>query len=442
MRKKLNRIDILALALGCIIGWGSFTLPGSKFLPQSGIISTAIGLILGGIAIVFIQQGYHIMMESHKEDGGEFSYTYTHMGKANGFIVGWSLTLCYISMVPLNATAFVLVLKKIFGSRVDFIYLYHVAGYPVYLSEILIASIIIIIFAFINIKGLKMSSRVQNIMILLMVVNVIIVFIAMFIKLDHKLVLDTYILNYKFNIAEVAKVFAIIPFLFVGFDVIPQVSTELNFEPSKATRMAIIAIFSGVLFYNLLNITTGLVYTPDKAMLEEWALGSAVLDNIGYIGFLLLSISLAGAVAGGINGFTLSSSKLIGALSNYRLIPAKYNLENKNGVFENGVKFVVLISLIAPWFGRKIIIYIVDMSSLLAAISYLYVCLIGVKRAKGMKRFLSALGALVSITFIGLLIIPGSPGQLSTISLVLVFCWAIMGFVYYKKYSTKIKSAD
>ena len=442
MRKKLNRIDILALALGCIIGWGSFTLPGSKFLPESGIISTAIGIMLGGIAIVFIQQGYHIMMESHKEDGGEFSYTYNHMGKANGFIVGWSLTLCYISMVPLNATAFVLVLKKLFGSRVDFIYLYQAAGYPVYLSEILIASIIIIIFAFINIKGLKMSSRVQNIMILLMVVNVIIVFIAMFIKVDHKLVMDTYILNYKFNIAEVAKVFAIIPFLFVGFDVIPQVSTELNFEPSKATRMAIIAIFSGVLFYNLLNITTGLVYTPDKAMLEEWALGSAVFDNIGYIGFLLLSISLAGAVAGGINGFTLSSSKLIGALSNYRLIPAKYSLENKNGVFENGVKFVALISLIAPWFGRKIIIYIVDMSSLLAAISYLYVCLIGVKRTKGMKRFLSALGALVSITFIGLLIIPGSPGQLSTISLILVFCWAIMGFIYYKKYSTKIKSVD
>lgn len=439
MRKKLNKIDILTLALGSIIGWGSFTLPGSKFLHESGIISTAIGLILGGFAIVFIQKGYHIMMERHHEDGGEFSYTYKSLGKANGFIVGWSLTLCYISMVPLNATAFVLVLKKLFGSRVDFIYLYKVAGYPVYLSEIIISSLIILLFAYVNRKGLSFSSMIQNILILLMVVNVIIVFVFMLMKTDHSVIMDTYIINYKFNSAEVAKVFAIVPFLFVGFDVIPQVSTELNFEAPKATRIAIVAIFAGVLFYNLLNITTGLIYSPEKALLEQWALGSAVLDNIGYIGFILLIISLTGAVAGGINGFMLGSSKLIGALSMYGLIPTKYKKENHNGVFENGVKFVALISLIAPWFGREAIIYIVDMSSLLSAIAYFYVCYIGFKNSKGSNRYLSAMGALISLVFIGLLTIPGSPGRLSSPSMVLMLLWGVLGYLYYRRYSNTMK---
>jgi len=60
--KKLNPIDILSLALGAIIGWGSFTLPGTKFLPESGVINTAIGLILGGLAVTFIQKGYHVML--------------------------------------------------------------------------------------------------------------------------------------------------------------------------------------------------------------------------------------------------------------------------------------------------------------------------------------------------------------------------------------------
>ncbi|HBL06775.1 APC family permease [Clostridium sp. UBA7791] len=442
MKKKLNRIDILALALGSIIGWGSFTLPGSKFLHESGIISTAIGFILGGLAIVFIQKGYHIMMEKHNEDGGEFSYTYNNLGKGNGFIVGWSLTLCYISMVPLNATAFVLVLKRLFGSAVDFIYLYQIAGYPVYLSEVIIASLIILVFAYINIKGLKLSSMVQNILILLMVVNVIIVFAFMFMKVDHSLIRDTYINNYKFNITEVVKVFAIVPFLFVGFDVIPQVSTDLNFEAPKATRMALLAIFAGVLFYNLLNITTGLVYTPEKALLEQWALGSAVLDNMGYIGFILLIISLAGAVAGGINGFMLGSSKLIGALSRYKLIPAKYKEKNKNDVFENGVKFIAVVSLIAPWFGREVIIYIVDMSSLLAAVAYFYVCYIGFKNSIGVDKYFSALGAFIGLVFIGLLIIPGSPARLSRPSMVLVILWAVLGYFYYKKYSKTMKSID
>lgn len=439
MRKKLNRIDILTLALGSIIGWGSFTLPGSKFLHESGIISTAIGFLLGGLAIVFIQQGYHIMMKKHNEDGGEFSYTYNNMGKINGFIVGWSLTLCYISMIPLNATAFVLVLKKLFGSRVDFIYLYQIAGYPVYLSEILIASLIILVFTYINIKGLKLSSSIQNIMILLMVLNVVTIFIFMFIKIDHRFIMDTYILSYKFNIAEVAKIFAIVPFLFVGFDVIPQVSTELNFEASKATKMALLAIFSGAIFYNLLNITTGLVYTPEKALREQWALGSAVLDNMGYIGFLLLIISLAGAVAGGINGFMLGSSKLIGSLSKYNFIHSKYKEENHNGVFENGVKFVALVSLIAPWFGREVIIYIVNMSSLLAAIAYFYVCYIGFKNSTGIDRYFSAVGSLTSLVFIGLLLLPGSPGRLSNPSMILMIIWAILGYFYYKRYSRSMK---
>jgi len=439
MRKRLNKIDILALALGSIIGWGSFTLPGSKFLHESGIISTAIGFILGGLAIVFIQKGYHIMMEKHREDGGEFSYTYNNMGKTNGFIVGWSLTLCYISMVPLNATAFVLVLKKLFGSRIDFIYLYNVAGYPVYLSEILIASLIILLFAYINIKGLQLSARVQNIMILLMVVNAIIVFAYMFMKTDHSLIMNTYILNYRFHITEVARIFAIVPFLFVGFDVIPQVSTDLNFEAPKATRMALLAILAGVIFYNLLNITTGLVYTPEKALLEEWALGTAVLDHMGYLGFILLIISLAGAVAGGINGFMLGSSKLIGSLSAYRLIPEKYKKENHNGVFENGVKFVALVSLIAPWFGREVIIYIVNMSSLLAAVAYFYVCYIGFKNSRGLDRYASAVGAFMSLMFIALLLIPGSPAILSAPSMVLTIIWAVLGYFYYKKYSKIMK---
>ncbi|WP_102400380.1 APC family permease [Haloimpatiens massiliensis] len=439
MRKKLNRIDILALALGSIIGWGSFTLPGSKFLHESGIVSTAIGFILGGLAILFIQKGYHIMMENHHEDGGEFSYTYKNMGKVNGFVVGWSLTLCYISMVPLNATAFVLVIKKLFGAAMEFGYLYKIAGYPVYLSEIIIASLIILVFAYVNIKGLKFSSRVQNIMILLMVINVIVVFIFMFMKTEHSLIMNNYIVNYKFNITEVAKIFAIVPFLFVGFDVIPQVSTELSFEATKATRMAILAILAGVLFYNLLNITTGLVYTPEQALLEQWALGTAVLNNMGYTGFILLIISLVGAVAGGINGFMLGSSKLIGSLARYRLIPSKYKKENRNGVFESGVKFVALASLIAPWLGREVIIYIVDMSSLLAAVAYFYVCYIGFKHSKGIDRGFSAIGTFISLLFIGLLIIPGSPARLSSPSIILMILWAILGYFYYKRYSGSMK---
>lgn len=435
MEKKLNRLDILSLVLGSIIGWGSFTLPGTKFLKESGVINTAIGFIVGGIAVTFIQKGYYIMMKNHGEDGGEFSYTYENMGRTHGFVVGWSLILCYLSLVPLNATAFVLVIKKLFGSGLEMLYLYDVAGYSVYLSEVLIASFIIILFAWINIMGIRTSSRVQNIAVLFLVLNVLIIFILMLLKTDKSIFMENYILNYDFKISEVSKILAIVPFLFVGFDVIPQVSTELNFKAEKATRVAVISIFAGVVIYNLLNIITSLVYSPREALGEEWALGTAVMSNIGVFGFFLLVIALAAAVTGGINGFMLSSSKLIGSLSTYGLFPSKYKEKNKAGVFEKGIRFVAFISLIAPWFGREVIIYIVDMSSLLAAIAYFYVCYISSKFAKKKKeKYISLAGCFVSLVFIALLLIPWSLGRLSLPSLIFMLLWIIVGFFYYRRY--------
>ncbi|MDE8193239.1 APC family permease [Erysipelothrix rhusiopathiae] len=434
MRKRLSKLDILALALGSIIGWGSFTLPGTKFLPESGVINTAIGLILGGIAIIFIVQGYHVMMSTHHEDGGEFSYTYNNLGKKHGFIVGWFLILCYISMVPLNATAFVLVVKKLFGSVVTFGYLYDIGGTSVYLSEILIASSIIIVFAKINIQGLKMSSKVQNVMILLTVANIMVIFTMMLTTQGTSVLKEYYITPYTFDLAQIAKVFAIAPFLFVGFDVIPQVSTDLDFSASKAVRVTILAVFAGVVFYNLNNITTALVFAPQAGLLEEWALGSAVLSRLGFAAFILLLISLAGAVSGGINGFMLGGSKLIGALAQYKLIPEKYNYENQNGMYTKAIRFITIVSLVAPWFGREMIIYIVDMSSLLAAIVYFYVCMISYRKSIGYSRKLSAVGAFVSLVFMGLLVIPGSPGQLQLPSFIFMIIWSSLGVFYYFKY--------
>lgn len=434
MRKRLSKLDILALALGSIIGWGSFTLPGTKFLPESGVINTAIGLILGGIAIIFIVQGYHVMMSTHHEDGGEFSYTYNNLGKKHGFIVGWFLILCYISMVPLNATAFVLVVKKLFGSVVTFGYLYDIGGTSVYLSEILIASSIIIVFAKINIQGLKMSSKVQNVMILLTVANIMVIFTMMLTTQGTSVLKEYYITPYTFDLAQIAKVFAIAPFLFVGFDVIPQVSTDLDFSASKAVRVTILAVFAGVVFYNLNNITTALVFAPQAGVLEEWALGSEVLSRLGFAAFILLLISLAGAVSGGINGFMLGGSKLIGALAQYKLIPEKYNYENQNGMYTKAIRFITIVSLVAPWFGREMIIYIVDMSSLLAAIVYFYVCMISYRKSIGYSRKLSAVGAFVSLVFMGLLVIPGSPGQLQLPSFIFMIIWSSLGVFYYFKY--------
>lgn len=42
MKKQMRKIDVLAVAVGSIIGWGCFVMPGNSFLPSAGPIGTVI----------------------------------------------------------------------------------------------------------------------------------------------------------------------------------------------------------------------------------------------------------------------------------------------------------------------------------------------------------------------------------------------------------------
>lgn len=434
MRTKLNKIDVFSIVLGSIIGWGSFMLPGTKFLKEAGVINTTIGLTLGALFIIIIQNSYYIMLENHDDEGGEFSFTYKHCGRNHGFIVGWFLLLAYLTIIPLNGTAFPLVIRKIFGDMFQFGYLYSIAGYEVYIGEVIISSLIVILFAYINIKGIKESAKVQNIIALTLVFLVFTVFIAMFIKVDRTNFLNNYIYDYQFSLGEVLKIFAITPFAFVGFDNIPQICKEFDFGARKASLIAVASVSIGSLIYSVLNMTTGLVYSPQEAAALDWALGTGVLSVLGRFGFLLLVIALSAAVTSGINGFMISTSKLMGSISNHHMVPKKYAYVNENGVFKNAILFATAISLIAPWFGREVILWIVDMSSLGAAIAYFYVCFIAFRLGKSMfRKIISLLGVIASLLTVVLLLAPTSPASLGKESRIALVLWIVLGIVFYMK---------
>ncbi|MEL3912379.1 APC family permease [Treponema pedis] len=437
----LSKFAILNLVIGAIIGWGSFILPGVSFLPNSGIINTALGLCIGGVFVIIIQKAYQVMLRCHVGEGGEFSYTLSNMGKVHGFAVGWSLSLCYLSMIPLNATAYVLILRKIFGKVMLWGYMYNFGPTSVYLADILIASAPIIIFTLINLRGLQLSSKIQNIMSSSLVIIVIGLFFIILTKSDLKAFSENYLGFEKISFIKAASVIAIIPFLFVGFDVVPQVSVDLGFSPSKTHHTTILAIFFGILLYNLLNMIAGLSYGPAEAAQVEWAVGSSVTDKTGIIGFLFLLVALFSAVTGGINGFMISSSKLFGAISQENLSPKFLGEKNEKGIYHKAILFIAAVSLIGPWIGREVIILIVDMASVLAALAYTYVGFIGIKKSLSVfEKIMCILTCLVGAVFIGLLLIPGSPAQLSKGSMIFLIAWGLLGVLFYR-FGTKQRNS-
>jgi len=432
-KKGLSKFDILNLVIGSIIGWGSFILPGQLFLPKSGVLSTLLGLCIGGLFVIIIQKAYQIMLTCHVGEGGEFSYALANLGSVHGFIVGWSLSLCYLSMIPLNATAYVLIFRKIFGSVMLWGHLYKVGPIDVYVADILIASAPIIIFTLINLKGLILSARIQNIMSTSLVVIVVALFLIILSKSDLQAFSTNYLGEGQVTLAKITPVLAIVPFLFVGFDVIPQVSQDLKFKPAKAHLTAIVAISFGILVYVLLNTIAGLSFGPDEAKSVEWAVASSVTSKTGMVGFVFMLIALFSAVTGGINGFMIGSSKLLGAIANEKLSPAFLGEKNEKGLYPKAILFIAAVSLIAPWIGRDVIILIVDMASVLAALAYSYVGFIGIRCSKKtLEKLACILTVIIGLIFIGLLLIPGSPAQLSLGSVLFLIAWTVLGILFYR----------
>ncbi|MFI3886511.1 APC family permease [Streptococcus parauberis] len=436
MTNKLSKIDVLALVVGSVIGWGAFYLPGQKFLHQSGVINTALGFLLGWIMIYFVQIAYHVMMLNHKDKGGEFSYVYNHLGKKHGFIVGWSLSFCYLTLIPLNASALTLVIKSLIPNF-SYFYLYTIVGNKVYLSDLIVSTLIIYCFYQINKRGISLSMNFQKLLILLLVVIVLSLTSLILIKdYNSNIFISNYISHYHFDVSQILQILAVIPFLFVGFDIVPQVITDLGFNRHFATRMTVIATGFGVLIYNAINLLTALTFSPKAAHHLTWASGSAVLNHFGWLGFFMLAIALFAAIVGGINGFMVGSSRVIASLASYRLLPKYFEIENEVEVPVNALKFITFISILMPLLGRMIILYIVDLSSLMAGLTYAYVSFISISLSKTkLEKTFCYLGFIVGLTFMMLLISPGSPSQLRPMSFLILLLWVLLGYFYYTKLS-------
>lgn len=54
LEKSLSPLQVCALALGSIVGWGCFVLPGDMFLPQAGPVGTLLGFFVGACLISFV----------------------------------------------------------------------------------------------------------------------------------------------------------------------------------------------------------------------------------------------------------------------------------------------------------------------------------------------------------------------------------------------------
>ena len=451
LAKSLKPHWVWAIAFGSAIGWGAFVLP-VDWMATSGPLGVIIGYSIGAALMIIIGVSYGYLIERLPVSGGEFAYTYVGLGRFHAFFCGWFLTLGYMSIVALNASALALLGKFVLPSVIEQGYMYTIAGWDVYIGEIIVACIALIAFALVNIRGASLSGFTQFIFCICLLGGVILLTIAMILNPSSSFSNMQPLFKPEVGaISSIIAIVAIAPWAYIGFDNIPQAAEEFKFTAKKSFKLIVIALLCSALVYALTTIATA-VGQPWIASVEAgsaWGTGMVVENAYGTFGIILLAFALMMGVFTGLNGFYVSTSRLLFAMGRAKVLPKTFGkLHSKYKTPQAGILFTLIATMAAPFFGREVLMWIVDMSSLGVTIAYFYACFVAYRLFKWsdkqdvpnnqqfsfvspVRKFFSLLGVISSIGFFLLLVTPGSPGFLSTPSWIALIVWISLGALFF-----------
>lgn len=468
LKRQLSPTHVWAIAFGCIIGWGSFINPGKKFLPNSGVAGTAIAMVLGALVMVIIAFSYAYMVPKYPKAGGEFTFTKMCFGKTAAYLCGWFLVAAYLTNVPMNSTAIGLIVDGLDGTAdiLKFGFHYQIAGFDVWMGEMIVAMTILILFGVLNILGVKKAGFIQTILACLLAVSAFTLCLAGIFSAKAKGINMQPVWGFDKTAAMAAgattadigdfahkgtsgilsailATFAIAPWAFVGFDTIPQAAEEFKFSYKKVMGIMIVAIAFGCFVYvsNNTVAAAALENWPDRVMAGDWVLLIAAEELLGTFGKVLIGVGVSCAVLSGIMGFYLASSRLMYSMSRDGYLPKWFGeIDEKHNTPKNAMIFCIIISLSGPILGREALGWFVDMSAIGASIGYLCTSaatLVTIKRDKDgtpLLKIMALIGIIFSLTFIVLQLIP-IPGlngvHFGKESYILLLVWIAIGAVFY-----------
>ncbi|MFC0059896.1 APC family permease [Vibrio inusitatus] len=426
--KNIGKIELFTIALGSVIGWGAFMLPGTFFLNNAGVLNTLIGFSVAIVMIAIIESNYSVLMSKYRSKGGEYTFAREEFGNKVGFSTGWVLLLAYVSIIPLNATAIPMVFEKVLPFYSKGLLLYTIVEFPVYLNDLIISLTAIFFFCYVQLRGLNFSSTMQNTMVFILLVCVVILFIGT-LTVSSPVHYENFESNYgNLDINSVIKIISFAPWAFIGFDTVAQVSSESKVNAKTASLMALVAVIFGGFVYNAINVVTAFGLPNESLNAHAWATGDAVYNLMGPVALIIVGLAMFGAVLSGLNGFFMTSTRLTAAM-----VPSHFT---KRCGFREVIIFVSLISMIVPFFGRNALFWFVDISSVGASFAYLVTSLAAYKLSNTrIRKCISVAGIGCSLLFLIFLLTPFFESNIPLVSTIVLFLWCVFGLVIFNIFS-------
>ena len=143
---------------------------------------------------------------------------------------------------------------------------------------------------------------------------------------------------------------AIAPWAYVGFDNIPQTAEEFNFAPNKTFKLIVYSLLAAALTYVVMLLYTGWLGTHSKSLNGNLWLTVQLRKEHLVTSVLVLAIAIAMGIFTGLNGFLMSSSRLLFSMGRSGIMPTVFSkLHSKYKTPYVAIIFLVGVALVAPW---------------------------------------------------------------------------------------------
>ncbi|WP_122090117.1 APC family permease [Halalkalicoccus subterraneus] len=431
--KALSQRDLLVLAFGAMIGWGWIVLSG-QWINEGGPLGAISAFVIGGTLVIFVAVIYGELASAMPFVGGEHVYSHRALGALGSFICTWAIAFGYVSVAAFEAVALPSALAFVIPGF-NAVELWSIAGDPVYGTWVLVGAGGAAVMTAVNYVGIRPAAQFQGIVTLVIALAGVVLVIGAITGGQPSP--DPPVIG---GVAGVFGVVLATPFMFVGFDVIPQAAEEADVPTRSLGTIIVAAVLMATLFY--IAVLWGSSRALPGAQLVESPLPAAAAMETLYdsvtVGQLMALAGIAGILTSW-NAFVIGGSRAIFAMAESDMLPAvlakthpEYNTPH------NAILLIGVSSVLAPLFGEGMLGWIVNAGGLGIVLAWLFVCvsfLVLRRREPGMERpfkvpagYLTGAIALVLSAFFVVLYLPGGPSALVwPYEWLMVLLWALLG---------------
>ena len=334
LKRDVGLFGVIAIAAGSVIGAGPMVLAGGA----SALCGPAVWLayLVIGVPLIIVAISYAAVGSAMPMEGGTYYYPSRVYSPFIGFLSGWTRWLAYITPVAITAIAF--------SDHTHTLV-------PAIPTTVLMLSFIAF-FYILNVLGIKISSRAQTVMFVLLVTGLLTFGLKGLTSIKPEYMTPMQPFGFSGTIHAAALLF----FAYVGFTCAAEIGDEVK-DPGRNVPLGmVIAIVICFILYILMSISAS-----GNLLWSEQAISSTPIYDAAKIvlpvgGATIFLFVVMMALSTSQNAFQIASSRMALTLGRDRAIPEAFGSLNKRfGTPVYALTATVVVALIFIFSGKGLV---------------------------------------------------------------------------------------